>query len=278
MYAKPPRSKLVTREHQDGKEIFEQLIVLCNLLQKYKMNECALVTFLENYSSQVFNINSIDNRLRTPLHNAAVKGDVGVLEGLLLGKADPNILDKDNCTPLCLAIREENFDAAVVLIDTNVDVNLGGGIFGSPMHLAVVKLEVWIVKRLIMSGADVNKPDADGNTSLHFVMNVFSKNPQKCTSIAEQLIMNGARVNIKNNDNWSPLHLAARKGQEKGIQIIIRLNQTLREKGLETFDLNLTGGAQQWTAVHLAAHGGFYQIVKDLIAAGVDIFARNMSN
>jgi len=67
------------------------------------MTECALITFLENYSLNVLNINSIDNRLRTPLHNAAVKGDNGVLDGLLVGKADPNILDKDNCTPLMLS-------------------------------------------------------------------------------------------------------------------------------------------------------------------------------
>lgn len=188
------------------------------------MNECALITFLENYSEKLLNINSIDNRFRTPLHNAALKSDNGVLEGLLLGKAETNLLDKDNCTPLCLAIREENFEAAVILINAKVDVNLGGGIFGSPMHLAVVKLEVWIVKKLIMNNADVNKPDCDGNTPLHLLMNIFSKNPQKCASIAELLIMNGAKVNIKNNDNNAPIHLAARKGQEKGIQTIIRLN------------------------------------------------------
>jgi ankyrin repeat protein len=177
LYAKPARPKLVKRNQNDGAEVFEQLNILCNLLCKYQMNECALITFLENYSQKTFNINCVDNRLRTPLHNAAVKSDNGVLEGLLLGKADTNILDKDNCTPLCLAIREENFDAAVVLINSNVDVNIGGGIFGSPMHLAVVKLEVWIVKKLIQKGADVNKPDCDGNTPLHLVMNVFSKNP-----------------------------------------------------------------------------------------------------
>ena len=50
LYAKPPRPKLVKRNHNDGDEIFDQLVVLCNLLIKYKMNECALVTFLENYS------------------------------------------------------------------------------------------------------------------------------------------------------------------------------------------------------------------------------------
>ena len=70
------------------------------------------MTFLENYSEQVFNVNSVDNRQRTPMHNAAVKGDCGVLQGLLYGKANANILDKDNCTPLSLAIREENFEAA----------------------------------------------------------------------------------------------------------------------------------------------------------------------
>ena len=113
------------------------------------MNECAFITFLENYSINLLDINSKDNRQRTPLHNAAVKGDNGVLEGLLLGKANPNLLDKDNCTPLCLAIREDNFEAAVILINEKVDVNLGGGIYGSPLHLAVVKVEVWIVKKLI---------------------------------------------------------------------------------------------------------------------------------
>jgi ankyrin repeat protein len=195
------------------------------------MQECALITFLENYSvatvqsprgegaaAAMFNVDHIDNRMRTPLHNACVKGDLGVVEGLLLGKANPNTLDKDSCTPLCLAIREDRFDAAALLINSpGVDVNKGGGIYGSPMHLAVVKLEVWLIKKLLMKGAFVNQLDCDGNAPLHLVMSVFSKNIQKCTSICELLIAHGARANIKNNDNWAPIHVAARKGQEKGI-------------------------------------------------------------
>lgn len=112
LYAKPPKPKIVKRVSSDGEGTFQSLQDLCKLLLKYKMEECALITFLENYSDNYFNINNVDNRQRTPLHNAAVKGDNGVLEGLLMGKADPNILDKDNCTPLCLAIREENFVGA----------------------------------------------------------------------------------------------------------------------------------------------------------------------
>jgi ankyrin repeat protein len=151
LYAKPPRSKIVKKYMNDGKEVLESLNILCSLLLKYKMNECALITFLENYSENVFDINHIDNRLRTPLHNAAAKGDNGVLEGLLMGKANTDLLDKDNCTPLCLAIREDNIEGAHILINSGVvDVNMGGGIFGSPMHLAVVKLEISLVRALIM--------------------------------------------------------------------------------------------------------------------------------
>lgn len=56
------------------------------------------------------------------------------------------------------------------------------------------------------------------------------------------------------------------------------MNQKIQEKNLEPFDLNITGGIQQWTALHLAAHGGHMQIVKDLINAGVDVFQRNANN
>lgn len=149
IYAKPPHPKLVKAHVNDGKDMLESLKVLCGLLLKYKMNECALITFLENYSENVFDINHVDNRLRTPLHNAAVKGDNGVLEGLLMGNANTDLLDKDNCTPLCLAIRDDNIEGAHILINKGVNVNMGGGIFGSPMHFAIVKLEISIVRALI---------------------------------------------------------------------------------------------------------------------------------
>lgn len=112
LYAKPSKPKIVRRCTEDGQNVFESLEQLFNLLVRHNMNECMLIIFLEYYSVDDFEVNHKDNRQRTPLHNAAAKGDNGVLEGLLQGNADPNILDKDNCTPLCLAIRDEKFAAA----------------------------------------------------------------------------------------------------------------------------------------------------------------------
>jgi hypothetical protein len=74
------------------------------------------------------------------------------------------------------------------------------------------------------------------------------------------------------------LHTAVRKGQERGVDAIIKLGKKLEEKGLELLDLNAMGGVQKWSSLHLAAHSGQIKIICDLARAGVDIFQRNKIN
>jgi ankyrin repeat protein len=112
-----------------------------------------------------------------------------------LSGIDLNILDKDDCTALCIAIRELKFEAAKILIESGADVNIGGGIYGSAMHLAVVRNNHLLTDMMIKRGAEVNVADAEGNTPLHFIMNVFSKSETKYKAIAESLVMSGARPN-----------------------------------------------------------------------------------
>ena len=90
-----------------------------------------------------------------------------------MDKIDTDALDKDQCTPLCLAIRQENYVAAETLIKNGADVNKGGGIFGSPLHLSIVRLNYTIVDALINEGADLNIKDQYGNSPIHLIMNIF---------------------------------------------------------------------------------------------------------
>ena len=83
------------------------------------------------------------------------------------------------------------------------------------------------------------------------------------------MVLCGAKPNLKDSFNWTPLHTAVRKGQDKGVAAIAKLNKLLADK--ETFDMNATGGVHKWTALHLAAHGGHLNIVKELLLAGADI-------
>lgn len=84
--------------------------------------------------------------------------------------------------------------------------------YGSALHLAIVRTNLLLTDMMIKRGADVNILDAEGNSPLHFIMNVFSKSETKYKAIAECLVISGAKPNNKNNELWAPLHIAARKG------------------------------------------------------------------
>jgi hypothetical protein len=94
-YASPAMAKEVTSKNTNGRHLFDSMFQLFSLLNKYQMRECALITFLENFSESNFDKNFRDNRMRTILHQAAVLGDTGVINGLLMDKVDTNVLDKD---------------------------------------------------------------------------------------------------------------------------------------------------------------------------------------
>ena len=188
------------------------LRTFCQILLKDDKHEVDLVDFLRYFSELHFDINAIDNRQKTLLHHAASNGDLGVLRALIRSNSNLNILDKDDCTPLCVAIRESQFEAAKMLIEAGADVNIGGGVYGSALHLAIVRTDLVLTDMMIKRGADVNIADSEGNTPLHFIMNVFSKNESKYKAIAECLVLSGAKPNAKNYEYWCPLHISARKG------------------------------------------------------------------
>jgi ankyrin repeat protein len=84
------------------------------------------------------------------------------------------------------------------LIEAGADVNKGGGVYGSALHLSIVRTNLLLTDMMIKRGAEVNVIDSDGNTPLHFIMNVFSKSESKYRAIAECLVLSGAKTNCKN--------------------------------------------------------------------------------
>lgn len=90
----------------------------------------------------------------------------------------PNLIDQpdfEGHTPLSLSIIEEKYCSSKVLIFSKADTNAGGGAFGSPLIIAVIKLQFYLVRDLIRFGADVNKADKEGNRPLHYIFFLFNK-------------------------------------------------------------------------------------------------------
>jgi hypothetical protein len=47
---------------------------------------------------------------------------------------------------------------------------MGGGIYGSCLNLATMKFQMYLLKDILIRGADTNRGDEEGNTSLHYIM------------------------------------------------------------------------------------------------------------
>ena len=78
----------------------------------------------------------------SPIHDAALAGDVELVEMLIANDADVNARDVHGYTPLLLAIQEGNTDIAKVLIANGADVNAravsDGGQDVTPLYLSII--------------------------------------------------------------------------------------------------------------------------------------------
>ena len=108
------------------------------------------------------------------------------------------------------------------------------------------------------------------------------------------LLMEGADCNALNDDKWAPIHLAARRNQVQAFNFIadcLNIKSTFeldREKagkvpvppvaGVVNFDLNIRGGEQGWTTLHLTAYGGNTKVLLLLIHRNANPLKANLKN
>ena len=87
------------------------------------------------------------------------------------------------------------------------------------MHIAVAKIDVKTVVKLIVRKADPDAIEAkSGDRPLHTLMNVYQKNPVAAKKILNFLVEAGASINAKNNDQWTPFHLGVKKGNLEAVE------------------------------------------------------------
>jgi len=173
-----------------------------------------IVRFLIDQNAK---LDAADEKGMTPLHYAAFGNHKATVRLLLAGGADING-DSDEGTPLHMAISSvsnpamsdnDQTDMAELLIDKGADINVCSKIAGTPLHLAVGRVQKRMVKLLIAKGADVNAKGGEevkGGTPLHAT--VF--HPYGA-DVAVSLIRNGADVNARDNDGATLLHLATQQ-------------------------------------------------------------------
>lgn len=107
-----------------------------------------------------------NERGETPLHLAAIKGDVEQVSKLLAHQADPNVADFAGWTPLHEACNHGWHEVACRLIQAGADVNAKGLDNDTPLHDAAINGHLKLVRCLVERGADVHARNSRGKTPL----------------------------------------------------------------------------------------------------------------
>lgn len=185
-------------------------------------------------------VNARDVLGGTPLHYAAVSGDVRATKCLLRNGADRTLRDANGNQPLGLAAHRvvraalmplttavshachsdagsrsvagddgsaPADEALRMLVAAGADVNHRNGVLlRSSLHFAAQQGELEVVKYLLSVGAEIDQVDANGWTALHIAS---EGGTMAHHSVAKHLLAGGADANKRTNANKTPLHLAA---------------------------------------------------------------------
>ncbi len=136
---------------------------------------------------------------------------------------------------------------------SNIDVKDIDG--KTPLHYAAEIGYLEIVKLLVASGADINIQNRWGSTPLHLAVHFIKEDIVRFLTEIETI-----NVNIRDKKGWTPIMLAAQKGNTVLTRFIRQCNADITFK-------NNSG----YTLLHAAARGGLVWLVKDLLAQYVNI-------
>nr|KYP61015.1 E3 ubiquitin-protein ligase KEG [Cajanus cajan] len=262
-----------------------------------------------NYISSLLEVQNADGQ--TALHLACRRGMAELVEAILeYEEANVNVLDKDGDPPLIYALAAGSPECVHNLIKrgANVRSQLRDGFGPSVAHVCAHHGHPDCMQELLLAGADPNAVDDEGESVLHRAV------AKKSTDCALVILENGGSrsMAILNSKNMTPLHLcvatwnvpvvkrwvevATSDEIAESIDIASHMGTALcmaaaskkdhESEGRELVQILLTAGADPyaqdsqhgWTALHIAVMADDVELVKVILAAGVDVNIRNVHN
>lgn len=206
---------------------------------------------------------------KKPIHLAARYGHVKCVEFFL--EAGMNIEDAEGAgfTVLHYAAIWGKAELAKFLIKKFGNVNAFNQKALQPIHLASMGEFVDVIYILLDSGAIYNEEDSSGKTPKDLTQNsdiikIFDTVDELFNAVdgndvlaVKKLINDGSAVNAKISDNWTVLHIAAKKGFAEVCDVLLenKANPNI-------------AGSHGITPLHFAAELSHFDIVRSLLTHG----------
>ncbi|HSW76650.1 MAG TPA: ankyrin repeat domain-containing protein [Candidatus Saccharimonadales bacterium] len=236
--------------------------LLCDVINMSK-NPVLVALLLENGLNPNFHDMTMNSPMFTPLHLAALYGQLEIVKLLLKHGANKDAVNLHNDTPLHSVIvgvyphcNISTFDRIKIVrllleLGANKEITNEHGL--TPLGKAVNCNNVEIVKILLAAQANPNITDDNGLTLLHAAVSYRSM------EIIKALCAAGANMNMQDDEGGTPLYNAARDNQGNIVKILL----------LTGADPNIQGDRSR-TPLQKAAQHQCIDMVKALCHAGAN--------
>ena len=157
------------------------------------------------------------------------------------------------------AAKERDLAAVRALLNSRADVNVPQGDGATALHWAVHWNEIEIARLILRAGARVNAANDLGVTPLSLAC--LNANP----AMVSELLTAGANPNLAQRSGETPLMTAALTGNIEVVKLLL-------SRGAEP---NARETGRKQTALMRAVASGHPGVVRELVAAGADVKARS---
>jgi ankyrin repeat protein len=227
--------------------------------------------------------NAQDEDGETPLHLAeSVAMTVLLLEK---GKANPNIPNIDGICALHLAVQRRDLESVRTLLASTTNVNNADNIrWFTALHLIAlparnevddqpgssnrsstrVRIAQLLSSSLGSAKADLNYQDREGNTPLHYAVQIPTA---EACDIVGTFLEKGANPNISNERNQTPLHLLCHNTKLRELEVYQETLHTMLFHRADPNVQSLTG----CTALHLSLYHRDISSAIQLVSRGAQL-------
>jgi ankyrin repeat protein len=233
------------------------------------------VCFVSSWLTAGVAAGQVDADGTTPLHRAAYQDDLPRVESLIRGGANVNAGNDLGATPLWLAAQNGSEPIVKALLSAGANPNAALLSGETPVMVAARAGKTAVVELLLGKDANVNARGARQQTALMWAV------AQKHPDVVKALLAHGADLSLR-SETWSqvmavpphgylPYNKSIPAGGETALLFAARAGDLESARLLVKAGANVND-ADAWgvSAVTLAAHSGFAELVDFLLEKGAD--------
>ncbi len=228
-------------------------------------------------------VNASDRFGHSPIHYAAYKGNVQIVDYLLNNGGDPNIRGRHESTPLHSAAWGRNLKVLELLLEDGADVDARTDEGETPGMTAALRGEQEILEILFALSADPHAKDihgsnlidlaaAGGHDSIVSLLREIGVNNQNPLHVAaglgdidevKKLLKNGHSINARDSFGATPLLIATVSGKENIVDFLLTRRANPQISAKDGYNL-----------MHGAAFSGKKSLVRKALDFDLDINSR----